>query len=84
MGLPSYVDVLVGLQGCPAAEVLVAVLAPEGPLARVDAPVDGQVELQLKSFPHSSHVGGFFPMWSFLCLLRVDPELETLELSMHW
>lgn len=51
MGLPSYVDVLVGLQGCPAAEVLVAVLAPEGPLARVDAPVDGQVGAAAEVLP---------------------------------
>lgn len=51
MRLPSCVDALVDLQGCPAAEVLAAVAAAEGLLACVSSPVDGRVGAAAEVLP---------------------------------
>ena len=38
----------------------------------------------LKSFPHSLHTYGFFPIWILWCIIRFELWLKVFPHSLHW
>lgn len=66
------------------AEGAVAVLAGEGPLARVHTPVLAQVrELCVKVLPHCAQAKGLSPVWRRRCSARVALWLKDAPHSAH-